>query len=76
MIAQVAEEIKRDSRQSIDDVATLLGMSHVSVQSILHNDLKMQRVCGHVVPRSLKAGSHLCGAVRCVALRTFIYIVF
>ncbi|KAJ4450467.1 hypothetical protein ANN_01892, partial [Periplaneta americana] len=37
----------------VDDVATLLGISHGSVQSILHNDLKMQRVCEHAVPRSL-----------------------
>ncbi|KAJ4451164.1 hypothetical protein ANN_02606 [Periplaneta americana] len=51
MIARVAQEIRRDRRQSIDDVTTLLGISHVSVQSILH--LKMQRVCEHVVPRSL-----------------------
>ncbi|KAJ4432393.1 hypothetical protein ANN_21012 [Periplaneta americana] len=29
------------------------SISHGSEQSILHNDLKMQRVCEHVVPRSL-----------------------
>ncbi|PSN50361.1 hypothetical protein C0J52_07613 [Blattella germanica] len=47
-ITRVAQDIKRDRRQSIDDVATLLGISHGSVQSILHNDLKMQRICEHV----------------------------
>ncbi|KAJ4452224.1 hypothetical protein ANN_03742 [Periplaneta americana] len=53
MIALVAQEIRRDRRQSIDDVVTLLCISHGFVQSILHNDLKMQRVCEHIVPRSL-----------------------
>ncbi|KAJ4435861.1 hypothetical protein ANN_18481 [Periplaneta americana] len=41
MIALVAQKIRRNRRQPIDDVATLLGISHGSVQSILYNDLKI-----------------------------------
>ena len=53
MIARLAQGIKQDRRNSIDYVATLLGVSHDFMQSTLYNDLKMQLICEYVVPRSL-----------------------
>ena len=52
-IAQVREIIRSDRRQTIDDVANVVGISHGSCHAILADELNMHRVCQHMVPRML-----------------------
>lgn len=52
-IARVREIIRSDRRQTIDDVANVVGISHGSCHAILADELNMHRVCHHMVPRML-----------------------
>lgn len=52
-IARVREVIRADRRQTIDEVASVVGISHGTCHAILTENLNMHRVCAHMVPKML-----------------------
>jgi len=53
MIERVRQIICKDSRRTIDEVSTLVGISHGTCHKILTEDLKMRRIASKFVPRLL-----------------------
>jgi hypothetical protein len=53
-VQQVEELIRADRSITIGTVVTALGCSHGLAYSIMHDDLKFQKVCAQGVPRELR----------------------
>ncbi|GBN03965.1 hypothetical protein AVEN_20933-1 [Araneus ventricosus] len=50
---RVREIVRANRRITIDAIASELGISHMSVHSILHDGFNMYRICLHMVPKML-----------------------
>ncbi|GBM56255.1 hypothetical protein AVEN_101536-1 [Araneus ventricosus] len=53
MLSAFEKSCVRTDELTIDAIASELGISHGGVHSILHDDLKMHRICLHMVPKML-----------------------
>jgi histone-lysine N-methyltransferase SETMAR len=52
-IAKIREKLNEDRRYTIDELSEVTGVSWISVQRILTQDLGMRRVAAKFVPRLL-----------------------
>ena len=53
-VRMVEEIVLSDRRVTVEDVVDITGFSHGSVCAILHDHLKMRKVCAHWVPKLLQ----------------------
>ena len=50
-VAKVREDILEDGRRTIHDVCNIVGLSYVTCQGLLSDDLNMRRIAAKFVPR-------------------------
>jgi [histone H3]-lysine36 N-dimethyltransferase SETMAR len=52
-IKAVQDTVRKDRRQTVREIAEIVGISYGTCQAILTENLNMQRVCQHIVPKML-----------------------
>ena len=60
LVVKVQDVINRDRRQTVRDVASVIGCGKSTVQRVLTSDLAMTRVCARWVPRLLTTEQKEC----------------